>query len=445
MLLLLVAAIIAAAGCSASYAEPLYNEPPVAPPPASADEPPLTAEQLDELLSPIALYPDPLLAQILPAATAPQDIAAAQAWIAAGNNPDQIDDQPWDPSVLAIARFPTVLKKLADYPDWTDELGYAFATQQADVAASIQRLRAQAQAAGSLVSTQEQEVVADDGGIQIVPANPQVIYVPVYDPQVVFVAPPPSVVVTPRITFGPAFPVGVWLTNDFNWGGGYVVIGGGWRYRRGGAWVPINNRPAYWPRSWYRYRPGWDGRPQRWRPPPGRPPFRPPSRPTVIPGRPPRPGGPGGNRPGPGRPPAPPGRPGGRPPAARPPVVNRPRPTDENRGRPGPGNRPSGQPGGPPAQRPARPGGLSDIDRPSGGRPNSTRGQQSRSGAAAQPSQSGRGMSGGDSANSAARNSARGAQSRGQGGAGGGAGARGGGGGGAGRGGGGGGGGSRPR
>lgn len=426
VLLLIVAAIIAAAGCSRTYAQPLYNEPPVTPSLASADETPLTPEQLDDLLSPIALYPDPLLAQILPAAAEPQDIAAAQAWVAAGNNPNQIDDQPWDPAVLALARYPTVLKMLADYPDWTDELGYAFATQQANVTESIQRLRAQAQAAGSLVSTPEQEVVADNQGIQIVPANPQVIYVPVYDPQVVFVPPAPGVVVRPRITFGPPLPVGIWLTNDFNWGRGYVVIGGGWRYRRGGVWISINNRPAFWPRSWYRYRPGWDGRPGRWRPRPGRPAFRPPPRPPIIPGRPPRPGG---NRPSPGRPSVTPGRPGNRPSSNRPAVANRPRPTDENRGRPGQGNRPGGRPAGETqAERPERPGGLGDIDRPSGGQPNSNRGRQSRSGSSERASQPGRGISGDTSARSAAQDSARGAQSRGQRGGGGGGDNRGGGG-----------------
>jgi hypothetical protein len=297
---------------------------------------------------------------------------------------------------------------LSDYPDWTDQLGYAFATQQADVTASIQRLRAQAQAAGSLTSTPQQQVVADTSGIQIVPANPQVIYVPVYDPQVVFGPPPPGVVVNAGITFGPAFPVGVWLTNDFNWGGGYVVVGGGWRYRRGGGWVSVNNNPAFWPRSRFRYRPGWDGRPSRWRPPPGRPTFRPPSRP---PGRPGKPwfNRPGFNRPGGGRPPArPPGRPPGRPgaPVNRPgpPTFNRPRSSPEERGRA------SGRPSAPTA-RPGRTGALADIDRPNPGQRESDRGRQSRS-ARSTPAQPSRGINPDASARSAAQNSARGAQSR---------------------------------
>src|SRR5262249_10251175 len=157
------------------------------------------------------------------------------------------------------------------------------------------------------------EVVADDEGIQIVPADPQVIFVPRYDPQVVFVQAPAPVIVTPpapvivtppapavvapppavgapAITSGPPIRTAVWLTNDFNWRRRYVRIGGGWRFRRGGVWISINNRPNVWrPRSQFRRWPGWDGRPQRWRPRPGRPPFRQPSRRPVIPGR---PGGP---------------------------------------------------------------------------------------------------------------------------------------------------------
>src|SRR5262245_47144883 len=256
VLLLIVVAMIAAAGNVRAYGDDLNDEPPVVPPEVSSDQPPLSADELDELLSPVALYPDPLLAQILPAATEPQDIAAAHAWITAGNDPDNIDDQDWDPSVLALGRFPTVLKMLADYPDWTEDLSYAFATQQEDVMDSIQRLRAQAQEAGSLISTPEHEVVADDDGIQIVPANPEVIFVPVYDPQIVFVQQPPNVVVVqPRIVFGPPVRTGVWLTNDFNWRRRYVRVGGGWRARRGGVWITVNSHPAFWPR-YYRRWPG---------------------------------------------------------------------------------------------------------------------------------------------------------------------------------------------
>src|SRR5689334_17971247 len=100
VLLFVVAAILAAGGSLRAYGADVNDEPPAVPPAATSDDQPLLGpDELDDLLAPIALYPDPLLAQILPAATEPQDIAAAQAWVAAGNNPDGVDDQDWDPSV----------------------------------------------------------------------------------------------------------------------------------------------------------------------------------------------------------------------------------------------------------------------------------------------------------------------------------------------------------
>jgi hypothetical protein len=311
------------------FADDSYVAPPVSPPPGTADQPLLTADQLDDLLSPIALYPDPLIAQILPAAANPDDIAAAADWLAAGNDPAGIDDQGWDPSVAAVARYPDVLKMLNNYGDWTSQLGAAFANQQADVFASIQRLRTRAQSAGSLVSTPQQNVVVEQNVIEIIPADPQVIYVPTYDPQICYVQRAP-------ITFSSGFPIGVWLDNDCNWGGGYVVVGGGWRYWRGGRWSPINNQPVFYPGR-PGYRPGWDGHPYRWVPPRGRPIYRPP------PGRPPMiiPGRPGGGRPIPL-----PYRPGPRPTPGRPPGINPPRP------QPGPSPRPAPSPGPRPALRP---------------------------------------------------------------------------------------------
>jgi hypothetical protein len=367
--LLLVAALLVGAGVNRStYADDANAAPPVTPPSDTSAQPLLTADELDDLLSPIALYPDPLLAQIFPAAAAPDDIAAAAAWLKAGNNPDQIDDQPWDPSVAAVARYPDVLNMMADYGDWTLELGEAFSDQQADVFASVQRLRAKAQSAGTLVSTPQQNVVVDQQVIQIIPADPEIIYVPVYDPQIVYVQPPPGVVV---ITFGRGYPVGAWLTNDFNWRGGYVVVGGGWRYWRGGRWSPINNRPIYYPGR-PGYRPGWDGHPHPWRPRPGRPIYPPrPGRPPGIP-----------NRPGNGRPLPLPGRPN-RPPSDRP-GINPPRPNPRP-GRPSRPDQDRGRPGSPPTilpvpSRPDRGGGF-DGNRPPGDvRRDGNRGRQSRGG-----------------------------------------------------------------
>ena len=139
--------------------------------------------ELDQMLGPIALYPDPLIAQILPAATLPSEIVLADRYVSGGGDPNLIDQQPWDPSVQALARYPALLSWLDDNLAWTTALGQAFLYQQQDVMDSIQRLRAQAQALGNLQSTPQENVVMDDGTIEILPANPEVIYVPVYQPE----------------------------------------------------------------------------------------------------------------------------------------------------------------------------------------------------------------------------------------------------------------------
>src|ERR1035437_3625264 len=149
------------------------------PPPIPANQP-ISEAQLDQLLGPIALYPDPLIAQILPASTLPTQIVLADRYVSGGGDPNQIDQQPWDPSVQALARYPTVLKWMDDNLNWTTDLGQAFLYQQQDVMGSIQRLRTSANNVGNLQSTPQQQVVNDGGYIQIVPADPQVIYVPVY-------------------------------------------------------------------------------------------------------------------------------------------------------------------------------------------------------------------------------------------------------------------------
>ena len=145
-----------------------------------------SSAELDQMLGPIALYPDPLIAQILPAATLPSEIVLADRYVNGGGDPNLIDQQPWDPSVKALARYPTVLKWMDDNLAWTTALGQAFLAQQQDVMDSIQRLRAQAQALGNLQSTPQENVVADDGTIEILPADPQMIYVPVYQPDMVY-------------------------------------------------------------------------------------------------------------------------------------------------------------------------------------------------------------------------------------------------------------------
>jgi hypothetical protein len=193
-----------------------------APPPMPAYQP-LADAQLDQLLGPIALYPDPLIAQILPASTVPTQVVLADRYVTGGSDPNQIDQQPWDPSVQALARYPSVLKWMDDNLNWTTELGQTFLNQQPDVMASIQRLRASANNLGNLQSTPQQQVVNDGGNIEIVPADPQVIYVPVYQPDVVYYQ---TAYGSPFITFGFGFAIGGWLDCDFDWGHRNIIYWG---------------------------------------------------------------------------------------------------------------------------------------------------------------------------------------------------------------------------
>jgi hypothetical protein len=193
-------------------------------------------QQLDSLTAPIALYPDALLAQVLMAATFPQDVQAAAEWSKA-NAKLQGDDavkavasEPWDPSVQSLVAFPQVLATMASKPDWVAQLGNAFLAQPNDVMDSVQRLRKQAQAAGNLKTSSQQKVVVEQSTIQIVPANPQVVYVPTYNPTVVYgtwpypayppvyVPPPPGYAIAAGFATGLAFGAGVAVANSL-WGG----------------------------------------------------------------------------------------------------------------------------------------------------------------------------------------------------------------------------------
>ncbi len=184
-------------------------------------------DQLDNLLAPIALYPDPLLAQVLLAATFPDQIDDAARFVRADSNPGDVDGQWWDVSVRSVAHYPSVVAMMADKLDWTTALGQAYANQSTDVMASIQRLRAQARSAGNLVSSSELQVVDTGGEISLWPAQPQYIYVPQYDPAVVFFARAP-------LFFGARFIIGAWLNFDFDWGG-HRVFYHGWDSDRGWA------------------------------------------------------------------------------------------------------------------------------------------------------------------------------------------------------------------
>ena len=184
----------------------------------------LDAYQMDQLTGPVALYPDPLLAALLPACTYPDEIAAAASWLCAYPNPTQaaIDAQPWDPSVKALIQYPAVLQQLAGNLEWTRALGAAFVNQQQEVMDSIQRLRAQARAAGNLNSNAYQDVGVDEGCLEILPVNPDYVYVPVYNPVLAYAEP---------CEFGfDFFPLGGYSTFCFDWHDHRIGCGFDWRH-----------------------------------------------------------------------------------------------------------------------------------------------------------------------------------------------------------------------
>jgi hypothetical protein len=181
------------------------------------------------MLGPIALYPDPLVAEILTAATFPSQIVMADRYANGGGDPNQIAQQPWDPSVQALAHYPTVLKWLDDNLAWTTQMGQAFTSQPTDVMDSIQRLRAQAQSLGNLPSTPQDTVTSADGDIEIEPADPDSIYIPDYDPSLIFFQP------GIYCTFGIGFAFGGWLVHDWDWHSHHLI-----------TWGPGHPRPANW-------------------------------------------------------------------------------------------------------------------------------------------------------------------------------------------------------
>ena len=196
---------------------------------------PQAPDQLDQLVAPIALYPDSLVAQILSAATFPAQIVEADRWVQA--HPDlkddalaqAVDQQNWDPSVKALCAFPSVLANMDKNISWTSSLGDAYYNQQQDVMDAIQRMRRKAQSAGNLKST-PQQVVQDEGSdVVIEPAQPDVVYVPAYNPWLVYgypIAPWPYWYNYPGIwfggpylSFGVGFGIGYW--GGFGWGWGH--------------------------------------------------------------------------------------------------------------------------------------------------------------------------------------------------------------------------------
>jgi hypothetical protein len=253
--------------------QPVYGfqgetaQPSSAPPSSSSPPPsvaPLTAGQLDALVAPIALYPDSLVAQVLGAATFPDQVAVADYWVKQNKTltgtalGQAVDQQPWDSSVKALTQFPAVLDNMAGNLVWTSNLGQAFHNQQADVMAAVQVMRGKAQAAGNLQSTPQVKVVQPTPQtIVIEPANPKVVYVPQYNPTIVYGAPFVVPLYRPRVAIATAsisFGAGITLGAAF---GGFGVFGGvggfGWGWNAwhcnwgggGGGGTVIYNHNTY--------------------------------------------------------------------------------------------------------------------------------------------------------------------------------------------------------
>jgi hypothetical protein len=202
--------------------------------PAEAEFQGLNETELNVLLGPVALFPDPLLAILLPASTQPAEIVLAVRYLNSGGDPEQVDAQAWTDDVKAMAHYPELLRWMDENLEWTSRLGQAFLTQPEGVMDAIQRLRAAAQALGNLQTTQQQIVEVDEGGIDILPADPDVVYVPVYEPYVVYVR-PAYLAPRPLISFDPPHRVGPWLNHDWDWPNRRVVI-----------WRTDNFRPRAW-------------------------------------------------------------------------------------------------------------------------------------------------------------------------------------------------------
>jgi len=177
-------------------------------------------QQLENLLAPVALYPDPLLAQILVAATFVDDIEDASRFVRSHRDPNAIDDQPWDVSVKAVAHYSSVIHMMAERIDWTIALGQAYVEQPNEVMDAVQFLRRRAHQHGNLASNRYHEVLVEREYVEIVPVQPEVIYVPVYEPALIFFHP------AAFITFGVGFPIGVWLIHDFDWHGHRIFYHG---------------------------------------------------------------------------------------------------------------------------------------------------------------------------------------------------------------------------
>jgi hypothetical protein len=229
--------------------------------PSNSQRPPQAAQlstaQLQQLVAPIALYPDQLTAQILAAATYPDQIAEAQIWIQQNKAlqgeqlAQEVNKQAWDPSVKALTQFPAVLANMNQNLAWTSELGDAYVNQRQQLTQAIQTMRARAMKAGNLKSTPQQKVETQGDTIVVEPAEPDVVYVPQYDPWLAYGAPlaafpgwypyPGLYLAGPGIGFGLGFGIGVF--SPFGWGWN------NWGYAWGGGGRVVYNHHPYPSRS----------------------------------------------------------------------------------------------------------------------------------------------------------------------------------------------------
>jgi hypothetical protein len=192
----------------------------------------LSAQELQQLVAPIALYPDALVAQVLAASTYPTEIVEADRWMKDHSDlqgeklADEVNKQSWDPSVKALTQFPSVLENMDKNLSWTSSLGDAYVNQQQDVTGAVQAMRQKARNAGHLNSNEQQKVTTQGNTVIIEPANPEVVYVPAYDPWLVYGTPifaypgwypvPGIFLAGPAISFG--FGFGIGFFGGFGWG-----------------------------------------------------------------------------------------------------------------------------------------------------------------------------------------------------------------------------------
>ena len=249
-LLALVCVALLAHGESALLAQDASQTTPAAP----AAEPPeqkLSPDQLDSLVAPIALYPDELLAQTLAASTYPLQMIQLSQWLAKNKDlkdkalADAVGKQPWDPAVQSMAAVPEVVKRLSDDIQWTTELGDAFLDQQGEVMDAVQRMRKKAEEKGALKSNEQQtvetKVVQEKTVIVVQPTNPEVVYVPSYNPTVVY---PPPVYPYPPVYYPPYYPGAGLVSFGVGMAMGAAIWGGsccGCNWGGGNNTININN------------------------------------------------------------------------------------------------------------------------------------------------------------------------------------------------------------